>query len=38
MQGVAYRATAIVDDEGVIRSVALNDLDAGIPKWGALPG
>jgi peroxiredoxin (alkyl hydroperoxide reductase subunit C) len=28
-QGVAYRATVIVDDQGVIRSVALNDLDVG---------
>ena len=28
-QGVAYRATAIVDDEGIIRSIAVNDLSAG---------
>jgi alkyl hydroperoxide reductase subunit AhpC len=28
-QGVAYRATIIVDDQGVIRSVAMNDLTAG---------
>ena len=28
-QGVAFRATVIVDDKGVIRSVAINDLSAG---------
>lgn len=28
-QGIAYRATVIVDDKGVIRSVAMNDLSAG---------
>jgi peroxiredoxin (alkyl hydroperoxide reductase subunit C) len=28
-QGVAYRATAIVDDQGVIRSLSVNDLSAG---------
>jgi peroxiredoxin (alkyl hydroperoxide reductase subunit C) len=28
-QGVAYRATVIVDDEGVIRSLSVNDLSAG---------
>ena len=28
-QGVAYRATTIVDDQGVIRSVAVNDLSVG---------
>jgi peroxiredoxin (alkyl hydroperoxide reductase subunit C) len=28
-QGVAYRATVIVDDRGVIRSVAINDLSVG---------
>lgn len=28
-QGVAYRATVIVDDKGIIRSVSLNDLDVG---------
>ncbi|MEL6342240.1 MAG: peroxiredoxin [Myxococcota bacterium] len=28
-EGVAFRATVIVDPEGVIRSVAVNDLDAG---------
>lgn len=28
-QGVAYRATVIIDDEGVIRSVTVNDLAAG---------
>jgi peroxiredoxin (alkyl hydroperoxide reductase subunit C) len=27
--GIAYRATVIVDDKGVIRSVAVNDLSAG---------
>ena len=27
--GVAYRATVIVDDRGIIRSVSVNDLDAG---------
>jgi peroxiredoxin (alkyl hydroperoxide reductase subunit C) len=28
-QGVAYRATVIVDDRGVIRSIAVNDLSVG---------
>jgi peroxiredoxin (alkyl hydroperoxide reductase subunit C) len=28
-QGVAYRATVIVDDQGIIRSIALNDLSIG---------
>ena len=28
-QGVAYRATVIVDDQGLIRSVSVNDLSAG---------
>ncbi len=28
-QGVAFRATVIVDDKGIIRSVAVNDLSAG---------
>ena len=28
-QGVAYRATVIVDDKGVVRSVGVNDLGAG---------
>ena len=28
-EGVAYRATAIVDDKGIIRSVAVNDLSVG---------
>ena len=28
-QGVAYRATVIVDDEGMVRSVAVNDLPVG---------
>jgi peroxiredoxin (alkyl hydroperoxide reductase subunit C) len=28
-QGVAYRATVIVDDKGIIRSIALNDLSVG---------
>jgi peroxiredoxin (alkyl hydroperoxide reductase subunit C) len=28
-QGVAFRATVVVDDQGVVRSVAANDLSAG---------
>src|SRR5262245_2888917 len=28
-QGVAYRATVVVDDKGIVRSVAVNDLSAG---------
>jgi peroxiredoxin (alkyl hydroperoxide reductase subunit C) len=28
-QGVAYRASVIVDDRGIVRSIAVNDLDAG---------
>jgi len=28
-QGVAYRATVVVDDQGVIRSISMNDLSAG---------
>ncbi|MGD9765136.1 MAG: peroxiredoxin [Candidatus Binatia bacterium] len=28
-QGIAFRATVIVDDKGIIRSVALNDLSVG---------
>ncbi len=28
-QGVAYRATVIVDDKGIIRAVSLNDLSVG---------
>lgn len=28
-QGVAYRATVVVDDEGLIRSMSVNDLTAG---------
>ena len=28
-QGVAYRATVIVDDKGVVRSVSVNDLSVG---------
>lgn len=28
-QGVAYRATVVVDDKGVIRSVSVNDLSVG---------
>ena len=28
-QGIAYRATVIVDDEGVVRSLSINDLSAG---------
>lgn len=27
--GVAYRATIIVDDQGIVRSLGVNDLDAG---------
>jgi peroxiredoxin (alkyl hydroperoxide reductase subunit C) len=27
--GIAYRATVIVDDKGIVRSVAINDLSAG---------
>ncbi len=27
--GIAYRATVIVDDKGIVRSEAINDLDAG---------
>jgi len=27
--GIAYRATIVVDPEGIVRSVAVNDLDAG---------
>ena len=28
-QGVAYRATVVVDDKGIVRSVIVNDLSAG---------
>ena len=28
-QGVAYRATVIIDDKGIVRAVAVNDLSAG---------
>ena len=28
-EGVAYRATIVVDDQGIIRSVSMNDLSAG---------
>jgi peroxiredoxin (alkyl hydroperoxide reductase subunit C) len=28
-QGIAYRATVVIDDKGIIRSVAQNDLSAG---------
>jgi peroxiredoxin (alkyl hydroperoxide reductase subunit C) len=28
-QGVAYRATVVVDDKGIVRAVALNDLSVG---------
>jgi len=28
-QGVAYRATVVIDDHGVIRAVSVNDLSAG---------
>jgi alkyl hydroperoxide reductase subunit AhpC len=28
-EGIAYRGTVIVDPEGIVRSVSINDLDAG---------
>ena len=28
-QGIAYRATVVVDDRGIVRSMAVNDLSAG---------
>lgn len=28
-QGVAYRATIIVDEQSIVRSISINDLDAG---------
>jgi alkyl hydroperoxide reductase subunit AhpC len=28
-QGIAYRATVVVDDNGIVRSLAVNDLSAG---------
>ena len=28
-EGIAYRATIVVDPEGIVRSVAVNDVDAG---------
>ena len=28
-QGIAYRATVIIDDKGIVRSMAVNDLSAG---------
>ena len=28
-QGIAFRATVVVDDKGIVRSVAVNDLSAG---------
>lgn len=28
-QGVAFRATAVVDDNGIVRSLSVNDLDVG---------
>jgi peroxiredoxin (alkyl hydroperoxide reductase subunit C) len=28
-QGIAFRATVVVDDQGVIRSIGINDLSAG---------
>ncbi len=28
-QGIAYRATVVVDDKGIVRTVAVNDLSAG---------
>lgn len=35
-QGVAYRATVVVDDKGIVRSVAVNDLSAGRSPGEAL--
>jgi peroxiredoxin (alkyl hydroperoxide reductase subunit C) len=35
-QGVAYRATVIVDDKGTVRAVAVNDLSAGRSPKEAL--
>lgn len=35
-QGVAYRATVIVDDKGIVRSVVVNDLSAGRSPTEAL--
>ena len=28
-EGIAYRATVVVDDEGIVRSIAVNDLSVG---------
>jgi peroxiredoxin (alkyl hydroperoxide reductase subunit C) len=28
-QGIAFRATIVVDDKGIVRHVAVNDLSAG---------
>jgi peroxiredoxin (alkyl hydroperoxide reductase subunit C) len=28
-QGVAYRATVVVDDKGIVRAVSVNDLSVG---------
>ncbi len=28
-EGVAYRATVVVDDKGIVRSLAINDLSVG---------
>ena len=30
-EGIAYRATVVVDDEGVVRSFCVNDLSVGLP-------
>ena len=35
-EGVAYRATVIVDDRGIVRSVAVNDLSVGRSPREAL--
>src|SRR5262249_57923716 len=35
-QGVAFRATIIVDDKGIIRSVSVNDLSVGRSPNGIL--
>jgi peroxiredoxin (alkyl hydroperoxide reductase subunit C) len=35
-QGIAYRATVVVDDQGLIRSVSTNDLSAGRSPAEAL--
>jgi len=35
-QGVAFRATVVVDDKGIVRSVTVNDLSAGRSPHEAL--